>query len=136
MSLERVDGEGLAPAVGYSHAVRVTGPAQLIFLAGQTSLGPDGRIVGRDIVEQFDTALKNVLSALAAAGGTPAHLASMTVYSVDLEDYRRNARGLGEVWRARVGTDYPAMAAVGVTRLWDAEALVELQAVAAIPAED
>jgi hypothetical protein len=31
------------------------------------------------------------------------------------------------VWRRLAGRDYPAMAAIGVTRLWDAEALVEVQ---------
>jgi enamine deaminase RidA (YjgF/YER057c/UK114 family) len=54
------------------------------------------------------------------------------VYAVDLEDYRAHVRGLGAVWRRLVGNEYPAMAAVGVSRLWDAEALVEIQGFAVI----
>lgn len=38
---------------------------------------------------------------------------------------------IGAVWRELVGTDYPAMTGVGVTGLWQPEALVEIQAVAA-----
>lgn len=98
-----------------------------MFLAGQTALDPSGTIVGDGIVEQFTQALRNLLTALTAAGGSPADLAELTVYAVDLADYRVHAREIGRVWRQLVGTDYPAMAAVGVTRLWDDDALVELQ---------
>ena len=31
-----------------------------------------------------------------------------------------------------VGTDYPAMAGIGVSRLWDVEALVEVQGFAVL----
>ena len=76
--------------------------------------------------------LANLLTALAAAGGRAGQLASLTVYVVDMDDYRRNSAALGEVWRRLAGRDYPAMAAVGVTRLWDTEALVEVQGMAII----
>jgi enamine deaminase RidA (YjgF/YER057c/UK114 family) len=36
------------------------------------------------------------------------------------------------VWRRLVGTDYPAMAGIGVSRLWDPEALVEVQGIAVL----
>jgi enamine deaminase RidA (YjgF/YER057c/UK114 family) len=36
------------------------------------------------------------------------------------------------VWRRLAGTEYPAMAAVEVSRLWDPAATVELQGVASI----
>jgi hypothetical protein len=36
------------------------------------------------------------------------------------------------VWRRLVGTDYPAMAGIGVDRLWDDEALVEVQGFAVV----
>ena len=35
--------------------------------------------------------------------------------------------------RCLVGRDYPAMAGIGVARLWDAEAVVELQGAAVLP---
>ena len=98
-----------------------------VHLAGQTALDPDGRIVGDSVVEQFEQALGNLLTALRAAGGGPEHLASLTIYIVDVADYRAHAREIGEVWRRLVGTDYPAMAGIGVARLWDDEALVEVR---------
>ena len=131
MTLERVNPPSLARPSGFSHAVVATG-GRLVFLAGQVALGADGAIVGGTVAEQFDRALANLIEALRAGGGSPAHLASLTVYAVDLDDYQRHSREIGLAWRQRVGQDYPAMAAIGVSRLWDPAALVEIQGYAVI----
>lgn len=130
--MERVNPPELAAPSGFSHAVSVEA-GRLVFLAGQTALDEQGRIVGDTVVEQFERALANLLTALRACGGQPAHLTSLTVYIVDMDDYRSRAREIGAVWRRLVGRDYPAMAGIGVARLWDAEALVEVQGMAVLP---
>ena len=132
MGIERVNPAGLAAPSGFSHAVLATG-SRLVFLAGQTALGPDGVISGDTVAAQFERALGNLLAALAEAGGGPEHLASLTIYAVDLADYRAHAREIGAVWRRLAGTQYPAMAAIGVSRLWDDAALVEIQGHAVLP---
>jgi enamine deaminase RidA (YjgF/YER057c/UK114 family) len=128
---QRVNPPELAAPSGFSHAVVATGTT--VHLAGQTAMDPAGRIVGDDVVAQFEQALSNLLTALRAAGGSPEHLVSLTVYLVDIEDYKAHAREVGRVWKRLVGTDYPAMAGIGVSRLWDAEALVEVQGTAVLP---
>lgn len=133
MSLERIDPAELARPSGFAHAVRATGTVT-VHLAGQTALDRDGTIVGEGIVGQFEQALGNLLSALRAAGGSPEHLAALTIYIVDVPDYRAHAREIGRVWKRLAGTDYPATAGIGVARLWDDEALVELQGTAELPA--
>jgi enamine deaminase RidA (YjgF/YER057c/UK114 family) len=133
VTLERIDPDGLARPSGFSHAVRATGTVT-VHLAGQTALDRDGRIVGDGIVGQFEQALGNLLTALRAAGGEPQHLASLTVYIVDVPAYRAHAREIGRVWQRLAGRDYPAMAGIGVARLWDDEALVEVQGTAELPA--
>ena len=130
MSLEFINPPELGTPKGFSHAV--AGRGTVIFLAGQTALDADGKVVGSTVVEQFERALGNLLAALDAAGGTPQDLASLTVYIVDMDDYRANARAIGGVWRRLVGDQYPAMAGIGVSRLWDAEALVEVQGFAIV----
>lgn len=133
-SHERVNPESLAVPSGFSHAV-VSSGGRTVWLAGQTALDADGTIVGTgDIVAQYDRALANLLTALDAAGGRPEHLVAMTAYLVDVDAYRERSREIGHVWRRLVGRDYPSMAVVGVTRLWEPDALVELQAVAVVPA--
>ncbi|MGZ4610971.1 MAG: RidA family protein, partial [Actinomycetes bacterium] len=78
--------------------------------------------------------LGNLLTALRAAGGAPDDLVSLTIYIVDVDDYKAHAREIGHVWRRLVGSSYPAMAGIGVARLWDVDALVEVQGVAEISA--
>jgi enamine deaminase RidA (YjgF/YER057c/UK114 family) len=131
MSIERVNPASLPAPSGFAHAVIATG-GRLVFLAGQTALDASGVIAGDTIVEQFELALANLLTALEAAGGMPADLASLTVYVVDLADYRAHGKAIGAVWRRLAGRNYPAMAALGVSRLWDEAALVEVQGFAVI----
>jgi enamine deaminase RidA (YjgF/YER057c/UK114 family) len=130
VTVERVNPPELARPRGFSHAV--VGRGTTVFLAGQTALDAEGRIVGSDVVAQFEQALANLLAALRAAGGTPEQLAGVTVYVVDMDDYRAHSRDIGQVWRRLAGNDYPAMAGIGVARLWDVEALVEVQGFAVL----
>jgi len=131
MALERVNPPALARPSGFSHAVVADG-GRVVFLAGQVALDADGTVVGQTVAEQFERALVNLLEALRAAGGGPEHLASLTVYAVDLGDYRAHGREIGEAWRRLAGREYPAMAAIGVSRLWEPAALVEIQGYAVI----
>ncbi|MCX4765584.1 RidA family protein [Streptomyces sp. NBC_01275] len=132
MTAERVNPPGLSPPTGFSHAVVATG-GRLVFLAGQTALDAEGRVVGADLPAQFERALANLLTALRSCGGAPADLARVTVYAVDVADYRVRAPELGRIWRDLAGRDYPAMAVVEVVRLWDEQALVELDGFAVLP---
>jgi enamine deaminase RidA (YjgF/YER057c/UK114 family) len=131
MDMERINPSGLARPSGFSHAV--SAPAgRLVFLAGQLGLDRGGRVVPGDVVAQFEQALSNVLAALAAAGGHPSDLASLTIYLVDVDEYQAKAKEIGAVWRRLAGSDYPAMAGVGVTKLWLPGALVEIQGIAVV----
>ncbi|MFI7337720.1 RidA family protein [Streptomyces sp. NPDC050085] len=130
--VQRVNPPELSPPTGFSHAVVATG-TRLVLLAGQTSLDADGKIVGDTLPQQFRQALTNLLTALRHAGGTPADLGRVTVYATDVPDYRAHARELGAIWRELAGRDYPAMAVIGVSRLWDEQALVELDGTAVLP---
>jgi enamine deaminase RidA (YjgF/YER057c/UK114 family) len=131
---ELVTAPELAPPVGYAHAV-VAAPGRLVALGGQTALGPDGRIAGADLVAQFDVAAGNLVAALRAAGCTPADLVSLQVFVTDVDAYRAALGALAGVWRAHFGRRYPALGLFGVTRLFDAEALVELMGLAVRPEE-
>ena len=66
-------------------------------------------------------------------GSDPADLARLTIHTTDVAAYRAHAPELGRVWRESAGRDYPAMALIGVVRLWDENALVELDGIAVLP---
>ena len=119
----------LAVPVGFAHGVLAEG---VVYLGGQTAMDAEGRIVDGDIVDQFRRALQNVLATLAAAGGVPTDIVSLTIYLTDVSEYQRRGRDIGKVWKELVGDWYPAMAGVGVTQLWQPEALVEIQGIASL----
>lgn len=133
MTVHRVvNAPDLAKPVGYAHAV-VAGHGRTVYLGGQTAQGPDGAIQGSTIVEQFDVAAGNVVSALRAAGTTPDRLVSMIIYVTDVGEYRASLTELGPVWRKHFGRHYPAVALLGVAELFDPAAKIELVGTAVIP---
>ncbi|MET9071453.1 RidA family protein [Streptomyces sp. NPDC004232] len=131
-TLTRINPPTLSQPSGFSHAVVAAG-SRVVFLAGQTALDTDGKVTGATLPEQFEKALGNLLTALRASGGTPADLARVTVYATDVAAYRAHAGRLGRIWQDLAGRDYPAMAVVEVVRLWDEQAMVELDGFAVLP---
>ena len=130
---EHVNPPQLAKPAGFSHAV-IAPPGRTVHLSGQTAMDTDGTIIAvGDIVGQVRQCLANLITALTAAGGRPEHLVSTRIYLVDVPAYRRHAKEIGIVWREIVGRQYPATAAIGVDRLWDDEALVEIEGIAVVP---
>jgi enamine deaminase RidA (YjgF/YER057c/UK114 family) len=83
-------------------------------------------------VDQFARALDKVLAVVGAAGGGPADVARVTIYTTDLGAYRAGREALGNAWRARMGKHYPAVAMVEVSGLADRGALVEIEATAVV----
>jgi enamine deaminase RidA (YjgF/YER057c/UK114 family) len=127
-----VNPSGLAPPSGFAHAV-VAAPGRLVFLGGQTGHRADGSLPGPGIVEQFDGACANVVTALRAAGAGPQDVVWCQVFTSDGAAYLGSLPALGRAWRARLGTHYPAMAWFEVRSLFDPEALVEIMAIAVVP---
>ena len=124
--------EGMPPAVGFSHVV-VPAAGRTVHLAGQTAHGPDGEVRGEDFVGQFRHACENVRRALEAAGGAPEHLVSIQIFTTDMDGYLGALGEVGEAYRSVLGRHFPAMSMFEVSRLVDADAVVELVAVAVVP---
>ena len=124
--------EGWAAPVGYSNGVAVDA-GRIVFIAGQVGWNAQQQFESADIVPQFEQALKNVLAVLNAAGGEARHLCRITAYCCDKPAYLTARRELGAVWRALMGTHYPAMSMIFVADLLDAPGKIELEATAVIP---
>ena len=130
-----INPEGLAPAVGFAHAV-VAAPGRTVYLGGQAAQGPDGAIAGATMAEQFDRAAANLVAALAAAGGAPEHLVSLHIYVTDAAAYRAALAELGAAYRRHLGRHYVATALFEVAGLFDPAAKVELVGIAVVPDPD
>ncbi|MFL4479553.1 RidA family protein [Paeniglutamicibacter sp. ORCA_105] len=124
-----INPDSLGKPSGFAHGVLA---GTTVYLGGQTALDKDMKIVPGNIVDQFKQAFSNVLATLAEAGGQPEDLVSVTIYLTDVDDYMANGREIGRLWREMAGNKYPALAGIGVSRLWQKEALIEIQGVAVI----
>jgi NAD(P)-dependent dehydrogenase (short-subunit alcohol dehydrogenase family) len=127
-----INPEELGAPRGWSNGLLAPAGGRTLFIAGQTARDGSGRVVAGDFVSQFDRALGNVLAVLRAAGGQPGHIGRFTIYVTDMASYRASLKPLGEVYRRRMGTHYPAMALVQVTSLVDQQAVVEIEATAVL----
>ena len=120
--MERVNPPELARPVGFAHAVVADRAARCSWPA-RPALDADGRIVGDGVVAQFEQALAQPAHRAAGGGRRAGAPGQLTIYIVDMDDYRAHAREIGAVWRRLVGTEYPARPAsawpgCGTPRRW------------------
>jgi enamine deaminase RidA (YjgF/YER057c/UK114 family) len=121
-----------AAPIGYANGIAVDA-GQIVFIAGQVGWNAQQQFESAEIVPQFEQALKNVLAVLRQAGGEPGHICRMTAYCCDKPAYLAARGALGAVWRAQMGTHYPAMSMIFVADLLDSPGKIELEATAVLP---
>ena len=123
VELRHVPGRQTTP---FYHHMSVATGQRVVHIAGQVGSDENLQLVDGGLAAQAEQALRNVVSALRAAGATPADLVKMTIYVVDIKNNT-------EVWRARrefFTGDFPASTLVEVRSLAKPEVLVEIEAVA------
>jgi enamine deaminase RidA (YjgF/YER057c/UK114 family) len=125
-----VNPAALPPPKGFSHGVAAPAGGRILFVAGQIGCDSRGAVISADMVEQFETALRNVGEVLRQAGGGPESVTRLTIYTTDLPQYRARLKQLGEAYRRVMGRHYPAMALLEVKGLFEPDSMIELEATA------
>jgi len=125
----------LMKAAGFSHGAEARG-GRLLFFAGQVAKDKDGQTVGPgDLVAQFRQVCENLKTVVTAAGGGLTDVVKLTIYVLDVEAYKRQAKAIGQVYREYFGRHFPAMTLVGARDLYDAAdgCLIEVDGFACLP---
>ena len=134
MKLSAIEPPGWPRPKGYSDGMLAPAGARILFVAGQIGWDGDRKLVGPgDFAAQFAQALRNVVAVVRAAGGSPEHIARVTLYVTDKREYVAAREAIGAAWREIIGRHYPAMAMVEVSGLLEPGALLEIEATAALP---
>ena len=122
---------GWARPRGYSNGILARG--KLVFVAGQIGWDAQCRFQTSDMTGQVRQALENVVAVLAQAGARPEHIARMTWYVINKQEYIAAYPSIGAVYRQVIGAHYPVMTALQVSALLEAQAKVEIEATAVVP---
>ncbi|WP_353250287.1 Rid family detoxifying hydrolase [Salinisphaera sp. T31B1] len=107
-----IETQSAPAAIGaYSQAVRA---GQTVYISGQIPLDPaTGQLVEGGIETQIAQVFDNLAAVATAAGATLGHAVKLTIYLTDMDDFG----AVNKVMEAKLGTPYPARAAVGVAAL-------------------
>jgi enamine deaminase RidA (YjgF/YER057c/UK114 family) len=133
VTFEILNPKSLGAPKGWNNGLLAPTDGRLLFVAGQAGWESDAGGQPPGLVTQFARALDKVLAVVAEAGGAPSDIARLTIYVTDLDAYRAGRKAIGEAWRARLGTFFPAVAMVEVKGLVDEGAVVEMEATAVLP---
>ena len=116
----------------YSHVVEITGPGRIIYIAGQLGLDASGKLVGApgDFRAQARQTFENLKLALAAVGATFDQVVKLNNYLTDISHLAIFREVRDEFINS--GTP-PASTTLQISRLALERALIEVEAVAALP---
>src|SRR5215831_12383585 len=85
--LERINPPGLSkPAPGtYTHIVKV---GKTLYIAGQTGVKADGKVVGPGMKEQVEQVFANLLTALKSQGADFTNVTKTTTFVTSIPEFR------------------------------------------------
>jgi enamine deaminase RidA (YjgF/YER057c/UK114 family) len=132
MPITHVNPEGLHRNPAFTWAVRVPAGYDTIHIGGQNGVGPDGAVVGQELGAQTRQALANLRTCLEAAGASLTDVVKWTILCVNGAPLHEGFAAFGEVWPRDAPP--PAITFAFVAGLAVPGALVEIEAVAAVPA--
>ncbi len=102
-----------------------------MFVGGQIGWDASGAFAS-GLAAQVRQTLENIVAVLAEAGAGPEHVARLTWYVTDRNEYLAQQKEIGAAYRAVMGRHFPAMAVVEVVALVEEQAKVEIEATAVI----
>jgi enamine deaminase RidA (YjgF/YER057c/UK114 family) len=128
--LEKSNPPGLSkPQPGtYTHVVK---SGKLLFIAGQTGVDAQGKVVGPGMKEQLEQVMANLGAALKSQGADFSHVAKTTTFVTSISEFR--SPDVAAVRAKYVGANPPANTLVQIQQLADPAYKVEIEAIAVLP---
>lgn len=121
---------GWTAAKGYANGVLTEDG--LLFIGGQIGWNAEQVFETNDFIGQMKQALKNIVAVVNAAGGEVSDITRLTWFVIDKKEYVARQKEVGAVYREVLGRHFPAMSMLVVAGLVEDDALVEIEATAAL----
>jgi enamine deaminase RidA (YjgF/YER057c/UK114 family) len=125
-----INPDALQKPPGYTHVVEATTPGRLVYIAGQLGVDRDGKL-SSDFRLQAVQTFENLKNALAAVGAKFEHVVKFNNYLIDVK-YLPIYRQVRDSYLP--DRNRPASTTIAISGLAREGALLEIEAVAVLPA--
>ena len=130
--IRRLNPPELGSPPGFSQIVEVRA-ARIIFIAGQTALDRDGALIGKnDFAMQAEQVFRNLSTALRAVGCDAGNLVKLTVFLRDMGNLGAYREARNRFFASVTPPAAPAVTLIEVSKLYGADFLIEIEAIAAV----
>ena len=112
-----------------SQAIRM---GDVLYVSGQAGYGDDGKIVEGGFRAQGEQAFSNLRRVLEAGGSSLENVAKVTIFLTDMSHFKE----IVELRRRHFSEPYPADTIVEIKALYTPEAMIEIEAIAAVAVDE
>lgn len=132
MTITWINPPGLPANPAFSQAVRIPAGADLVFVGGQNGIDATGSLIGPGLAEQTAAALDNLAACLEAADARLGNVVAWSVLLTEGTSPREGFAAFAKAWPTSAPP--PTITVAIVSALAIPNALVEISAIAAVPA--
>ncbi|SIO37906.1 RidA family protein [Chitinophaga niabensis] len=131
LKIEHINPDGLIKNPAFTNVVTVQGNAKTIYIGEINANNEAGEVIGKDMKTQTEQVLKNIGTALQAAGADWENLIKWTIYVLQGQDIRPGFEAFQKIWGNRPNP--PLITVMFVAALGRPEHLVGIEAIAVVP---
>ncbi len=126
IQIERMNPPGTSQPTAYTQLVRA---GKTLYFAGQTAVNEKGELIGKgNIRAQVRQVYENLKSLLASQGATFDHLVKITIYTLNIDEFRK----AGDIREEYTGGRAPASTLLQIDQLASPDYLLEIEGIAVL----
>ena len=126
IQIERMNPPGTSQPTAYTQLVRA---GKTLYFSGQAAVNEKGELIGKgDMRAQVRQVYENLKSLLASQGATFDHLVKITIYTLNMDEFRKT----GDIREEYTGGRAPASTLLQIDRLASPDYLVEIEGIAVL----
>lgn len=132
LKITHINPEGLIKNPAFTNVITVQGSGKTIYIGEMNANNAEGQVVGKgDLKAQAEQVMKNIATALQAAGGDWENVVKWNIYVVEGQDLQKGFEVFQKVWGQRPNP--PVITMAFVAALANPDYLMGMEAVAVVP---